>query len=244
MSLYLLPNLLGDVKHPERYLPTTVFEAVEQLDGLIAESDRGGRRFLSHFKTKKPVQQMPIALCNKHTQLDDIEFLLEPVIAGEVWGLVSDAGLPCHADPGSELVLRARKKQLPISAFAGPSSISLALQLSGLSGQRFHFHGYLAKDPQARAEQVKHFDGGTTHIMIEAPHRNEHTLETLLEVLPETALLCVAKNLTLETELVETWPVREWRNRKKPALKGEPAIFLTLIQARSPQNRKKAFRGR
>src|SRR5436305_11060425 len=107
-ALLLLPNLLGEMKHHEMFLPASVDKVMETIDGLISESEKGGRRFLGRFKTKKPAHDIPLALLNEHTPDSDLDFLLEPILKGERWGLVSDSGTPCIADPGSKLVARAR----------------------------------------------------------------------------------------------------------------------------------------
>lgn len=232
-TLLLLPNLLGDYRHAEVFLPASVFKAMQSIDGLIAESEMEGRRYLKRFETKKPAMEIPIALFNEHssTSDQDIDFLLEPVVAGERWGLVSDAGLPCIADPGSKLVLRAIQRGVQIQAFVGPSSILLALMLSGLPGQKFFFHGYLDREPPKRKEQIKHLvkqsqHEQTTQIFMEAPYRNRHTLEAILETLPEKALLCVAWDLTLPTQGVMTQTVAQWKKCTLPNLEKKPAIFL------------------
>ena len=119
-ALLLLPNLLGEHKQHQPYLPSSVDKAVSTLDGLIAESLSAGRRYLGRFATKKPQNQIPIALFNLHTPDEEIDFLLEPILKGERWGLVSDAGLPCVADPGSKIVRRARQRGIAVQAFVGP----------------------------------------------------------------------------------------------------------------------------
>ncbi|HXF29241.1 MAG TPA: SAM-dependent methyltransferase, partial [Chlamydiales bacterium] len=144
--LYLLPNLLDETCDASLQLPKAVFDAVAEIDGLICENEKEGRRFLKRFRTKKILQEMPLQLLNEHTPSKDLEALVAPLIKGQTWGLVSDAGLPCIADPGAPLVQLARKKNIAIRAFAGPSSLMMALQLSGFSGQRFSFYGYLPKD--------------------------------------------------------------------------------------------------
>ena len=138
-ALLLLPNVLADVKHHEPFLPSSVDKAVASIDGLIAESASAGRRFLARFETKKPTNEIPIALFNEHTKEEDIDFLLEPIRKGERWGLISDGGLPCIADPGAKLVKRANISGIIVQAFVGPSSPMLALMLSGLPAQRFYF---------------------------------------------------------------------------------------------------------
>jgi 16S rRNA (cytidine1402-2'-O)-methyltransferase len=230
-ALLLLPNLLGDHRYWEPFLPNSVAKAVQNLDGLIAESDIEGRRYLKRFETKKPAMEIPIALFNEHTPDDHIDFLLEPIQKGERWGFVSDAGLPCIADPGSQLVRRARQKGIVLQAFIGPSSIFMALMLSGLPAQSFAFQGYLNREPEKRQKQLVQLvkdaqQNGSTQIFMEAPYRNRHTLEATLEALPDNAWLCAAWDLTMPTQGIVSQPISLWKKSPLPNLEKKPAIFL------------------
>lgn len=230
-ALLLLPNLLGEHLHHQPYLPTSVDKAVESLDGLIAESEREGRRFLKRFKTAKPAEEIPLALFNEHTPDADWDFLLEPIKKGERWGLVSDNGLPCIADPGSKLVRRARLIGIPVQVFVGPSSIMTALLLSGLQGQRFSFQGYISREPEKRRHEILQWErlsqqNDATHIFIEAPYRNKHTLETLVATLADDTWLCVGWDLTLPTQGIVSQPIALWKKSPLPNLEKKPAIFL------------------
>lgn len=231
MPLLLLPNLIGDHQDHHLFLPMAVDAAVLRLDGLIAESEPGGRRYLKRFKTKKRAHEMPIATLNRETPYADLEFLLEPVLAGETWGVISDAGLPCIADPGAALVLRAKQLKLAIEAFSGPSSLFFALMQSGLPGQRFTFHGYCSKEPVSRKQELKEWEmlskqEKSTHIFIEAPYRNDHTLLSCIEVLHKKTLLCVACDLTMPTQEIETKPIALWQSAPRSTYAKRPALFL------------------
>lgn len=228
-ALVILPNLIGEAAVKEN-LPDAVEKEVASLDGLIAESETAGRRFLSHF-IKERAAQVPIAVFTKKTKDEDIDFYLEPIQKGEKWGLVSDAGLPCIADPGSKLVLRARKTGIKVKALPGPSSIMLSLQLSGLSGQNFTFHGYLPKEHPALIKKIREMDKtmkatGATQIMIEAPYRNSALLTLLLENLSDDTLLSVMWDLTLASEGGMTESVATWKKLAKPQLDKRPSVFL------------------
>lgn len=234
-ALLLFPNLLGSTKDHQSFLPASIDQAVATIDGLIAESLQGGRSFLYHFKTKRKPHEIPIALYNEHTPHNDIDFILEPILKGERWGLVSDAGLPCVADPGSELVLRARELGIVIKAFVGPSAILLSLMQSGLPGQRFSFHGYLSKLPEVRKKEIVFLEERSkkekaTQIFIEAPYRNKHTFQNLIEILRAQTYLCVACDLTLASEQVITLPIAEWKRLPVPDLSKKPVIFLISAQ--------------
>lgn len=230
-ALLLLPNVLGDVKHHALFLPPSVDKAVASLDGLIAESAAAGRRYLGRFETKKPAMEIPIALFNEHTPDADLDFLLEPIRKGERWGLISDGGLPCIADPGAKLVNRANQSGIIVQAFSGPSSILLGLMLSGLPGQKFYFAGYLDKEPQNREAEIKELQRNSkvhkaTQIFIEAPYRNKHLLESLLNILSDTTHLCVAWDLTLPTQGMVSQSIQRWKKSPLPNLEKKAAIFL------------------
>lgn len=230
-ALLLLPNLLGEHRHHEVFLPQSVDRAVASIDGLIAESEKSGRRFLSRFKTKKPVRETPIAVYNENTPDDDIDFFLEPIRQGERWGVISDCGLPCIADPGAKLVRRAHLLGLQVQAFVGPSSIFLALMLSGLSGQSFTFHGYLDKDLTKLRDSVLQLEvdsrkRGITQIFMERPYRNRQVMETLLETLDDRTVLCVAWELTMPEQGVITQPIAIWKKSPIPNLDKKNALFV------------------
>lgn len=230
-ALLLLPNLLGDHRHHEPFLPSSIDKAVSSLDGLIAESATAGRRYLGRFQTAKPANEIPIAVYGENSSDEEIDFYLKPIVNGERWGFVSDAGIPCVADPGARLVRRARQLGINIQAFVGPSSIMLGLMLSGLSGQRFTFHGYLDKEPAKRTKQIRDLYATSrkekmTQICIEVPYRNKHLLESLIETLPDDAWLCVAWELTTPNQGVISQPISLWKKCTPPSIEKKNAIFL------------------
>jgi 16S rRNA (cytidine1402-2'-O)-methyltransferase len=223
--LYLLPNLLGETADYALLLPRGVDLVVAELDGIIAESAKAARAYLKHFKLKKPLQEMPVLLLNEHTKESD--GLLDGAKMGEVWGYVSDAGLPALADPGAELVRLARKLDIPVRTLPGPSSIIMALQLSGFSGQQFTFHGYLAREQEVRKKELLRMqEDAYTHIFIETPYRSHTMLQELISSLKPETKLSVSWDLTLPMEGSKTGSVKWWRGETLPDLQKKPAVFL------------------
>ena len=230
-ALLLLPNLIAEHQHHASFLPSSIDAAMASLDGLIAESASGGRRFLGRFKTKKPYHQIPLALFNVNTLETDIDFLLEPIKKGERWGYVSDSGLPCIADPGAKLVRRAKQLGIDVQGFIGPSSLMMALMLSGLQGQRFSFHGYLEREDLALKQQIVRLErrskeDDATQIFMETPYRNQKLLQVLTETLHEKTELCVAWDLTLSSQGVLCLPIKAWKKSPLPNLNKRNALFL------------------
>ena len=218
--LYLLPNLLSE-DQGEALLPIGLQKVVQSLDGLIAESEKGGRHFLKRLRPD--FRSVPLEVLSK--KCDAIDPLLAPLQRGETWGLISDGGLPVLADPGALLVRRLRSLEIPVTTLPGPSSIIYALQLSGLSAQNFTFHGYPPHSENELQELLRTLSKGHTHLWIEAPYRSDAFLHKLLHHLHEKAELSVSWNLTAEDERTRTDSVLKWR------LKGEkigkaPAVFV------------------
>ncbi|HLQ01654.1 MAG TPA: SAM-dependent methyltransferase [Burkholderiales bacterium] len=230
-SLYLLPNTLGDAA-PEAVIPAAVLNRARSLDYIIAEDPKTARAFLKRIGSTRPLQSLLIERLDHNTRERDVAALLDPVLAGCDAGLLSEAGLPAVADPGAGLVRLAHQRGVRVVPLSGPSSILLALSASGLDGQRFAFHGYLPiaatelvpalKELERQSRKLKQ-----TQIFIETPYRNDRTLAAMLRALHPATLVCVAADLTLDSQTVRSRTVAAWR-KEPPQLKGRPTVFLFL----------------
>lgn len=237
-TLFLLPNLLDRTLQKE-LLPRILDEVVPNLDGIVAESEKGARIFLSLFSLLH--KNFPILIYNEHSKDSELDEIVDLLLTGKSFGLISDAGIPCVADPGHLLVRRAKEKGISVRAFMGPSSILLGLMLSGFPGQRFSFHGYLSREPKIRRQEILQMERTSkatdeTAIFMETPYRNQSLLQSLLETLSETTLLSVAWDLTLPSERVETADIFSWRKKNLPDLSKKPAVFLIYAKTSSNEN--------
>jgi 16S rRNA (cytidine1402-2'-O)-methyltransferase len=232
-SLYLLPNVLGETA-PDAVIPAAVLNRARSLNYLIAEDPKAARAFLKRIGIARPLQSIHIERLDHNTRPSDVALLLAPILAGRDAGLLSEAGVPAVADPGANLVRLAHQRGVRIVPLSGPSSIFLALSASGLDGQRFAFHGYLPVPEAELTAELKELERQSrrlkqTQIFIETPYRNERTLATMLHALSPATLVCVAADLTLESEMLKTRSVAAWR-KEAPQLKGRPTVFLLLAE--------------
>lgn len=226
-KLILLPNLLDESLSAEPFLPSSVAAVVPHLSGLFAECEKGGRRYLLRFISREVLQTIPIRCLNEHSKPEELKDLFTPLLKGETWGLISDAGLPCIADPGSAFVAMAHQTGVAVEAISGPCSILMALQLSGFSGQRFTFHGYLPREPHELQKKLGELEKAAhefVQIWIEAPYRSQKMLETLKESLQSQTKLSVAASLTLPQQRVVSLPIHHWK-QSLFSLEKEPAVF-------------------
>lgn len=229
MTLILLPNLLDESADIDLYFPKNLKNIILSLDGLIAENEKNARRYLLRFIDRERLQKVPIVLLNEHTKEDEILDLLK-LIENKKIGLISDAGLSCIADPGSKLVRIAKEKNIDIEAHSGPSSIFLALMLSGLNAQRFAFQGYLPRKEDELIQKIKDLEKESiqnkiTQLFIEAPYRSDKMLGFLIKTLKSDTTLSLAINLTSKEEKVITKKIYEFR-KLKLSIGKNPTVFL------------------
>ena len=200
-NLYLIPNTLGKVALLE-VLPIAVKKKIEDINIYIVESEKSARRFIKTICPDKSQEKLKLFTLNKFTETLEIPNYLNPCIEqGESIGLISDAGCPAVADPGSEVVRLAHERNIKVVPIVGPSSILLAMMASGMNGQNFAFNGYLPVDKNERKAKLKKlekrsFDHKQAQAFIETPYRNQNLFEDLCRVLHPNTRICVACDLT------------------------------------------------
>jgi 16S rRNA (cytidine1402-2'-O)-methyltransferase len=245
-TLYLIPNTLGlnedqQVNLLASIIPDTVQKMTAELSHFIAENAKTTRAYLKYLSQAHPLQkamqEIQISELNINTPAQALEGLLQPLLQGQDVGLISEAGVPAVADPGANLVRLAHQRNIKVRPLVGPSSLLLALMGSGLNGQSFAFHGYLPTDAVLRAKRIKELEERSkkekqTQLLIETPYRNAAMLEALSNHCHPTTLICVATDLSLNTESLQTKTAAEWKanlsKQQGPDFHKKPTVFLFL----------------
>ena len=230
-KLYLIPSPLGD-NEPAEVIPAPVLELLKSISTYVVEEARTVRRYLSRAGLKGHIEELRLVELNEHTTPAEVEAMLPLFDEGNNVGLISEAGLPAVADPGAALVALCHRHGIEVVPQVGPSSLMLALMGSGLNGQSFAFRGYLpAKSDERRAaiREVEKLSGALhqTQIFIETPYRNDALLADLLANLSPQTRLCLAADLTLESQTIRTMSVAEWKKIGFSVGK-RPCVFLIL----------------
>ena len=217
--LILFPVPIG-AEDVEASLPAYNLQLLNGCHTFIVEELRTARRFLKHVGYQQSIDETTFYILNEHTEPAEIGHYLDPIDKGEDVGLLSEAGLPCVADPGALVTRMAQSKCVEIVPLVGPSSLMLALMASGLNGQQFAFLGYLPVDRHQRAAAIRSIEQtairtGQTQIFIEAPYRNNQMLEALSDTCHPETLVCVACDLTLASQTVRTLTAAQWRKQRQ-----------------------------
>jgi 16S rRNA (cytidine1402-2'-O)-methyltransferase len=247
-KLYLVPAPLDfgcDEAAPlQQVMPQGTLEIAAQLGIWVCESARSTRAYLKRINELQPLSQaiqtlqileLPREVHKKgdHSGSFDARPLLQPALQGHDMGLVSEAGMPAIADPGSSVVRAAHDLGLDVVPLSGPMSLVLALAASGLNGQNFAFTGYLPQEPGERVKRIREIESlalktGQTQIFIETPYRNQALLGALLQTLHGNTRLALSCGLTLENAWSRSAQVSVWkskRDEKPPPPLGLPTVF-------------------
>jgi 16S rRNA (cytidine1402-2'-O)-methyltransferase len=196
----------------------------------LFENEKAGRKFIKKITPTKAQNSIKVNLINKFTLKEELNSFLKPIFDGYNIGLISDAGCPGVADPGSDIVKIAHQSNIKVVPLVGPSSILLAIMSSGLNGQNFAFNGYLPIDRDDKKTKIKELERlslqkNQSQIFIETPYRNNKMFEDLLKNLSDSTNLCIACDLTLKNEFIRTLSVNEW-GKNKINIDKRPAIFI------------------
>lgn len=228
-TLILVPNTLGG-KRTDTTIPDGVYTRLKGVRTFIVEDIRNARRFLKKLDPGADLDSIRFLELNKHTPSGEVTTYLEDADKGFDTALLSEAGIPCVADPGALVVGLAHSKGIRVVPLTGPSSIFLALMASGLNGQSFTFLGYLPVKRNERIRRIREIEprtgrANTTQIFIETPYRNDSLLRDLLQVCHPDTRLCIAADLTMESEYIRTCSIGEWK-KEIPELHKRPVVFL------------------
>jgi len=244
-KLYLVPAPLDfgcDTQAPlQDVMPLHTLQLASRLSCWICENAKSTRAYLKRIDALQPlaaplqslqIQELPREVHKKgdHGGNFDARPLLAAALEGRDMGLVSEAGMPAIADPGSSVVRAAHNLGLQVVPLTGPMSLMLALAASGLNGQSFAFAGYVPQTPAERAQRLRELESlalksGQTQLFIETPYRNAALLQSLLQTLQGNTRLALSCGLTLGAAWSHSAQVSSWKRDKPQAPLDLPTVF-------------------
>lgn len=226
MKLYLIPTPIAegclDVNR----------DIISGLDYFVVENIRSARRYISSLKLGRAIDTIEFVELSEHTSPGDVAAMLSPMLVdGRHCGVMSEAGLPCVADPGNLIVAAAHKAGIEVVPLVGASSLMLALMASGANGQNFAFNGYLPIKADGRAAALKFFERravseSQSQIFIETPYRNLSLFADILNQCSPHIMLTVATDLLAPTQFISSLSIAQWKSGSVPDIGKRPAIFI------------------
>ena len=228
-KLILIPNLIGENNFQDS-ITKKIVQTIKKTNFYIVENIRSARRYIKKIVPEKSIEEINFFAYGKHNTFNIEEDFLQNILSGNDIGLISEAGVPAVADPGSKIVEYAHQYNIKVIPLVGASSILLALMSSGMNGQNFAFNGYLPIDKKDQIKKIKYLENISkktyqTQIFMETPYRNNKLFKTLISVCNNNTKLCIATNITQDNESIITKDIREWKTMKINIDK-QPSIFL------------------
>tara|TARA_B100000475_G_C14993489_1_gene313276 strand:+ start:522 stop:1226 length:705 start_codon:yes stop_codon:yes gene_type:complete len=228
-KLILIPNLIGENNFQDS-ITKKIVQTIKKTNFYIVENTRSARRYIKKIVPEKSIEEITFFAYGKHNTFNIEEDFLQNILSGNDIGLISEAGVPAVADPGSKIVEHAHQYNIKVTPLVGASSILLALMSSGMNGQNFAFNGYLPIDKKDQIKKIKYLENiskktNQTQIFMETPYRNNKLFKTLISVCNNYTKLCIATNITQDNESIITKDIREWKTMKINIDK-QPSIFL------------------
>ena len=228
--LFLIPAYLSD-ETPIDYFAPAIKEYIMKTDYFFVENEKTARKVVKFFAPEKKQSDLKLFLLDKYSESADLKEAQKLMKEGQDFGLLSEAGLPCIADPGNIMVKWCHEQNIKVIPINGPSSIILALIGSGFNGQEFTFNGYLPIDKGQKKSKIQFLESmvqktGYSQIFMETPYRNNQLLEDLTKFLSPNTKLCIAANINHPTEeFIKTLSIKDWKTLK-PDLHKIPAVFV------------------
>ena len=228
--LFLIPAYLSE-ESPITYFAPAIKEYILKTDYFFVENEKTARKVIKFFAPEKKQSDLKLFLLDKNTQRKDLQEAQMLMKKGQDFGLLSEAGLPCIADPGNLMVKWCHENNIKVIPINGPSSIILALISSGFNGQQFSFQGYLPIDKSEKKQKIQFLENqvqktGFSQIFMETPYRNNQLLQDLIKFLNPNTQLCIASHINHPTEeFIKTLAIKDWQ-KQNIDLHKIPTVFV------------------
>lgn len=227
--LHLIPVPLSDFGIQQ--LSPESIETAKRLSCFVAERSKSARQYIKSINHPKPQSEIEVLEIPRDGALNFFKEIITQLKNGKDIGLVSEAGMPCIADPGYELVAMAHHNSIEVLPYAGPNSMMMALMASGMQAQEYCFHGYLpAKKEELRnrlgqiAAQMK--KSNATHLFMETPYRTLSMISSLVHHISPDWNLCIASALGAPEQKIAMRKIKNWKAEYWADHEGKPSIFI------------------
>lgn len=216
--LYVTGTPIGNLSD----LSPRAAQTLGEVDFIAAEDTRVTLKLLNHLGIKKPMVSY-----FEHNKRERGEIICARIEQGESCAIVTDAGMPCISDPGEDLIRLCAERGIKTVVVPGPSAVTAALAVSGLSTGRFTFEGFLSVNKKSRSEHLKSLlNEKRTMIFYEAPHKLPATLKDLYEAFGERKLSIVREITKVHEEVIRTTTSHAAQELADGSVRGEIVLVL------------------
>jgi 16S rRNA (cytidine1402-2'-O)-methyltransferase len=217
-TFYICPTPIGNLEDISKRLVNTL----SKVDVVYAEDTRVAKKLLSHLNLKKDVKSY-----FKGNEIKKISEISNFLNDNKSVALISDAGTPLISDPGNMLIKKLVEDNFEIISIPGPSSVLVALTLSGFEIDQFTFLGFIPKSGKERSS-FYNLISQASHPLVcfTSPNRLKNDLEEFINKDLENEIV-VCRELTKKFESIYRGTARDLLNDiPENKYKGEVTLVI------------------
>tara|TARA_B100001939_G_C16946929_1_gene620679 strand:- start:1162 stop:2013 length:852 start_codon:yes stop_codon:yes gene_type:complete len=220
-ALYVIATPIGNAQD----ITLRALNKLNTLDFIACEDTRITSKLCNIHKIKCKGRLLSY---HEHNSSRMIPRIITRLKEGKNIGLTTDAGTPLISDPGYKLVLTAIKNDIDVKSIPGPSALTAAISISGISSDQFFFAGFLPKKSKQKKEKILSFGNLEAAIVLfESSNR-------LIPLLKEINNILGNRKISLLKEITKAYEKTEYgyienilEKIKSKNLKGE---FVLIIE--------------
>ncbi len=225
--LYVIATPIGNLAD----ISVRAIETLKSVDYILTENRRHSKILFDTYQITTRMQSF-----HEHNEKKKTPKIIDALIQGVHFALVSDAGTPLISDPGYILVNMAKIKNIKVIPIPGASAFISALSASGIASDKFSFMGFL---PSKKTQRLKYLDTYAhrqeTLIFYESPKRIMASLQDMVSVFGTERPACLAKEITKHFEAIYTKTLAEiiiWLEADKRRVCGEFVLIISGDRAK------------
>ena len=215
--LYIVATPIGDLDD----ITLRAIKTFEEVDFVFAEDTRVTKKLLNHLGIEKIVNRY-----DEHTKMHQVSNIANMLENGNKIALVTDAGTPCISDPGFEVVDEALKRGIKVIPIPGPSAMTAAASVAGISTRRFCFEGFLPKKKGRQTLLKSLATEERTIVIFESPHRIEKTLRDIETFIGVREVVIVREITKIYEEILRGTTTELIEKLSQNPIKGEIVLLI------------------
>jgi len=218
-TLFVVATPIGNLED----ITLRALRVLKEVDLIAAEDTRHTKKLLSHFSISTPTLSY-----YKEKEQEKAAVVIALLLKGRNIALVTDAGTPCLSDPGSILVQKAAAENIKVEPIPGPSSLTAALSVAGISDSSFVFLGFAPSRKKSRQDLLLSVRPEKKHlIFFEAPHRLQAFLQDCCDILGDRTLFWCRELTKMHEELTWSTISAILTQCQEKKVKGESVLIIS-----------------
>ena len=227
-SIFVIATPIGNSED----ITIRALKTLEEVDAIACEDTRITSKLCNIHKINCKGKLISY---HEHNSQKMIPVLIQKIKSGINLGIVTDAGTPLISDPGYKLIQAALDENIIVKSVPGPSAITAAISVSGISSDQFMFLGFLPRKPVMRKRKIlsiSHIDSSV--VIFESANRINKLLKDLYLLLGNRKISVMREITKFYEENIRGNISEVIEQCKNKTLKGEIVVLIEKAEIIKP----------